>query len=265
MLCGSDGKIDSSAAAYMCNVVLKWLLTKTQPNMTCAVTGSNLVLVWLSIAKMPPHGVSALTSCVPIHLPCTFPPDHMEEIWQECVQHFGKRPEELSKIYPRRPGCLVTMLEDFYGQEDLVVFANQWVYDKLVAEVRPVRRLPVLSACSVTRHASLPIQAVCQIAHRTIGQRNTCICKCRTYNTMQKALLNFNFMSSNRTLPGHAGSCRGHLACSNTGRPSTQASSRMMPWRWVGKCMGCIYSRLCTAQGRTFGKGWHRACILACC
>ncbi len=133
---GSDGKIDKAEAAYMREVVFKFLLTKTQPNMTCAVSGSNLALTWLSVAHMPPNNVAAITFCIPLYLPSTFPADHMEVIWNEAVQQFGQQPEELREMCPRRPACLVQVLEEFHDQADPVEFASLWIDEKLVAEVR---------------------------------------------------------------------------------------------------------------------------------
>ena len=152
---GSGGNIDSRAAAYMRDVVFKFLLKQTQPNMICAVTDSSLVLAWLSIAKRPLNNVCAMASCIPLYLPDTFRRDHMEAMWHGVVQQVGQRPEELREICPRRPACLVMMLENYRGQKDPAAFASHWVYEKLVAEVRPVRSLYVLSACSVTKHQHL--------------------------------------------------------------------------------------------------------------
>ncbi|KAK9820816.1 hypothetical protein WJX74_008476 [Apatococcus lobatus] len=131
---GPDGKIDS--VTYMRDVVFKFLLTRTQPNMTCVITGSSLVLAWLSIAEMPPNGVCAMTSCIPLYLPSTFWADHMAAIWADLVQQGGLIPEVLRDICPRRPACLVMMSEEYSGEVDAATFASEWIYTKLVAESR---------------------------------------------------------------------------------------------------------------------------------
>ena len=55
------GKLDAAGAEYVRDVFMKRLLVYGPRTMLWCLTGSSMVLTWVSIARMPPNGFTVIT------------------------------------------------------------------------------------------------------------------------------------------------------------------------------------------------------------
>ncbi|EFJ43186.1 hypothetical protein VOLCADRAFT_96646 [Volvox carteri f. nagariensis] len=167
-----DGKLDASGAAYIRDSFMKPLLVYGSHTMLWCITGSSMVLTWISLANMPPNGYTVITGASAVNLPATYRPEHMSLAWEllKSSKAGVQLDPKLLELCPPSIALLTVLVEDWIDALpplglDVAAFVHGFMRMKLIDESRKEWKLG-LEGMPLSQHI-----AVLDLAFPDVGAR----------------------------------------------------------------------------------------------